>query len=43
MYILFLPLFFLENFFKLIYLNEAIKHCGTASFCAAYAQAHHVC
>lgn len=35
--------FSLENFFKLIYLNEAIKHCGTTSLSAVYTQAHHVC
>lgn len=28
---------------SLIYLNEAIKHCGTARLGAAYTQAHLVC
>ncbi|KAI1236607.1 hypothetical protein IHE44_0014860 [Lamprotornis superbus] len=31
------------TFFKLIYLNEAIKHCGRANLDAACTQAHHVC
>lgn len=35
--------FFLETFFKLIYLNEAIKHCGRANLDEACAQAHHIC
>lgn len=35
--------FFLETLFKLIYLNEAIKHCGRANLGAACTQAHHIC
>lgn len=34
---------FLETFFKLIYLNEAIKHCGRANLGAACTHAHHIC